>query len=252
MDKTNSFIYDSFDNTYKNFTQNDFTSEFQNNLINKDIDNYFNELINKSSISQNVTVPKSTFTFEKFYSDYIEHNLLFIVLLIGIIIFLIIRQYIKDYDDLDLDHSDVVLTDNKHKNQQSNQSNQSNQIKRMTKLEKINQLKKQQEFEKIQLDNYKKQLDMEKRQIMSIIDELSDLNDYEYSNLINPQYLNNNIGNENNQFSLLPSFKYSNQIDLNPREAHNSAETNQYYNMEKPLNDSSNKVGDIYIEPPFN
>jgi hypothetical protein len=46
-------------------------------------------------------------------------------------------------------------------------------------LNGINQIKKKQQFEKIKLINYKKQLDKEKEKILMIIDELSNMNDYE-------------------------------------------------------------------------
>jgi hypothetical protein len=84
-----------------NFEQMGASTEYDNILINKDIDNYFNELIAKPVLNKNTFISKSNYNFEQFYLDYIEHNLLFIVLLIGIIIFLIIRYYIKDFDTFD-------------------------------------------------------------------------------------------------------------------------------------------------------
>ena len=76
-----------------NFEQLGASSEYDNILINKDIDNYFNDLISKPIPIQNNLTIKSNYNFEKFYYDYIEHNLLFIVLLVGIIIFLIIGGF---------------------------------------------------------------------------------------------------------------------------------------------------------------
>ena len=87
----NFFINNKQSDNYK-YT----STEHDNILINKDIDNYFNTLITKSTTEK--TIVKSYYTFEKFYLDYIEHNLIFIVVLIGIIIFLFIRHYVKDFD----------------------------------------------------------------------------------------------------------------------------------------------------------
>ena len=74
------------------------SSEYDNALINKDIDNYFNELVSKPIPPTSQHALKSTYGFDKFYTDYIEHNLIFIVVLVGIIIFLFIRYYVKDFD----------------------------------------------------------------------------------------------------------------------------------------------------------
>lgn len=235
------------------FNQVGGSTEYDNVLINKDIDNYFNNLINKSTPVQNVSIPKSNYSFEKFYTDYIEHNLLFIVLLVGIIIFLIIRQYAKDYDEFDNSSNDekLIETSNSQSKSQSKSQTKSQTSKPLSKsISKLKQIKKQQQIEKIQLSNYKKQLDMEKEKILTIIDELSNLNDYEYANLMYPNYLDTNTNTNN--FSLIPNFKYYNQVDLNQKEPHNSTDVSQYYDVNKNQNDDINKVGDIYVEPPFN
>ena len=97
------------------------SSDYDNILINKDIDNYFNELISKPIPNQNTLITKSNYNFDKFYSDYIEHNLLFIVLLVGIIIFLIIRHYVKDFDTFNTESN--ILENHKNKDNNNNNNN---------------------------------------------------------------------------------------------------------------------------------
>ena len=152
------------------------TTEYNNVLINKDIDNYFNQLITKNNVETKSNI-KIAYTFDKFYGDYIEHNLLFIVLLIGIIIFLVIRQYIKDFDTFESD------SENNNKNN-SNLKNENIHINKIKSKNFKNEKKK--------LIQFKKELDYEKQKILSIIDELSNINDYQ-SNIISPnqQYLDN-------------------------------------------------------------
>ena len=67
---------------YEIYDMNNFmkSSDLDNKLINKNIDNYFNDLINKPIEQTNKIINKSNFSFEKIYDEYIEHNLLFIVL----------------------------------------------------------------------------------------------------------------------------------------------------------------------------
>lgn len=126
-----------------------------NPLINNRINDYFNNILNQPEPSKTYSiVTKSDYSWSKFYKDYIEHNMLLIVILIGIVIFLVIRYYSMDYDvksdddftDIDkLDDSDLETTKGKKKY-------------------------------KKQLKKYKKQLDDEKNKILNIIDELSSVN----------------------------------------------------------------------------
>ena len=141
------------------------STEYDNLLINKDIDNYFNDIINKPIVQTNTNIIKSNGGLTKFYTDYIEHNLIFIVVLIGIIIFLVIRHYVKDFDTYDLDNNNK-LDNNTNSKQVKKQENEKNKSKKI-------------EIEKLKLINYKKELDREKQQILSIIDELSNINDFE-------------------------------------------------------------------------
>lgn len=257
------------------------STEYDNILINKDIDNYFNDLLSKPVPMQNNLISKSNYNFDKFYSDYIEHNLLFIVVLVGIIIFLIIRHYIKDFDSfsseslnsndnsLKKNNKDMNVNVNMKVNEDSDEDvnkedvynedvNEEDvniiQIKK-NKLRKLNQIKKKQQNEKIKLFNYKKQLDNEKEKILSIIDELSNINEYE--NLRSqpyPKYLGQNINTHyNNEPDYLDSHKFFNQqIDNFPKLPHNMNDSSHYYDINKNQDDETNKIDGLYIEPPFN
>jgi hypothetical protein len=240
-----------FDILNKKIYNYDITSEYNNALINKDINNYFDELISKPNVEQQHIIVKSNYNFSKFYVDYIEHNLLFIVLLIGIVFFLVIRYFIKDFDDEKIEKIEKIkknteddnienYSDIKNSNKNNNDKKQINNdeelIKKKIKIEKLNQ---KQNLEKIKLINYKKKLDIEKERILSIIDELSTINDNgkikSYQNYIG----NNNHYNNNDNNSLLLSDNIS-----------NFDENFIYQDINKNI-DTSNQIDDFYIEPPF-
>ena len=150
--------------------------------------------------------------------------------------------------------------------------------KKQKKKKKINEKiilkKKKLELEKLKLINYKRELDKEKQQILSIIDELSNINEYE-SNKYNNTYLNqdinsmysNNFNNYNqlNQLNQLNQQYQQYQLNqLNSTRAHNDnkiisnidnhkddmMDTN-YYNINKNFDDKTNEIDGLYIEPPF-
>lgn len=246
-----------------NFDNMGGTTEYDDLLINKDIDNYFNNLINKSIPNQNPNIIKSNYTFEKFYFDYIEHNLIFIVVLIGIVIFLVIRYYIKDFDSFD-SNNELYQEDNKLN--QEDKSNEQNQ-------EKIKNIKKNKLIdEKLKLIKYKKELDREKQKILSIIDELSNIN--EYSNIstrqdsnslyttddINMNYSNNyikemrHLNHQNQQYQQYQQNQQNHAFQPYQSEiiAHNFDNDSQFYDIGNFQSDKTNEIDGLYIEPPFN
>ncbi len=206
-------------------------TEYNNILIDKNIDDYFNNIINKPIIHTNQI--KSGGGINKFYTDYIEHNLIFIVVLVGIIIFLIIRYYIKDFD--------------------TNINTEPNDDIKMKKYNiKINNKAKKLEHEKLKLINYKKELDSEKQKILSIIDELSNINDYESKK--NEQiylYKKNQMNqmNQMNQLNQMNQIQNYNVVDKSIYKD-NIMETN-YYDFNNRHNDKNNEIDGLYIEPPF-
>lgn len=234
-----------FDILNKKIYNFDITSEYNNALINKDINHYFDDLISKPNVEQTNIIIKSNYNFSKFYVDYIEHNLLFIVLLIGIVFFLVIRYFIKDFDDEKIEkniennienYSDIDNNIDNKKEINDNKKEINNDDELLKKKIKIDKLKQKQNLEKIKLINYKKKLDIEKERILSIIDELSTIND---SGKINSyqNYLGNNNNYDNN--SLLLSDNISNFDD-----------NFIYRDINKNI-DTSNQIDDFYIEPPF-
>jgi hypothetical protein len=250
-----------------NFNNIGGSTEYDNLLINKDIDNYFNDIINKPISNVQSNLIKSNGGLNKFYSDYIEHNLIFIVVLIGIIIFLIIRHYIKDFDTFDSNKSNE--SNNTLNNNKINKGNQEKQN------EKIKSISRKNEMEKIKLINYKKELDKEKQQILSIIDELSNINEYENNKYNNQKYLSESQINLNKNYvkdkdiGMIYSDNYNNNIkyfNQNPQfdpntMAHNNNNINiinneqddisNYYDINKKQTDIINEIDGLYIEPPF-
>ena len=154
-----------FDILNKKIYNFDITSEYNNALINKDINHYFDDLISKPNVEQTNIIIKSNYNFSKFYVDYIEHNLLFIVLLIGIVFFLVIRYFIKDFDDEKIEkntennienYSDIDNNIDNKKEINDNKKEINNDDELLKKKIKIDKLKQKQNLEKIKLINYKK------------------------------------------------------------------------------------------------
>lgn len=243
------------------------SSEYDNILINKDIENYYNDIISKPIQTHN-TLFKSTYTFDKFYYDYIEPNSLVMILLIGLVIFLIIRKYCKDIE-LDEFNSNNSNNNFEHFTNESEKLNELNSKKNnRIKSKKTNKIKKTNNTDKINLIKqqnklliYKKKLDEEKQQILSIIDELSSLNENEYLKALNKHnsYSNSNIYENydinshyaNNYSNKMKFFNKSNNSNNNQNIPHNFSDTNNYSNVNNPQTDESNKFDELYVEPPF-
>lgn len=237
------------------------STEYDNLLINKDIDNYFNDIISKPIPQTNTSVIKTNYTLNKFYLDYIEHNLVFIVVLVGIIIFLVIRHYVKDFD---------TLNTNEKENGEIQTNNEKNKKKQQKRDERMENKSKKLEIERNKLINYKMELDREKQQILTIIDELSNINEYE-NKIYNNQYLNQNNQSLNQYLNQDINAMYSNNYSNNQLShsnkinniqtiAHNDNGTNilyendnlsNYYDVNRTKDDKTNEIDGMYIEPPF-
>ena len=240
------------------------STEYDNLLINKDIDNYFNDIISKPVPETNISIIKSNYNLNKFYSDYIEHNLVFIVVLIGIIIFLVIRHYVKDFDTFN-------TNENNNGETQTNANNEKNKKKQQRRDESIKNKSKKLEIEKKKLINYKIELDREKQQILTIIDELSNINEYEN----NRSYYNNQHNQQSNQYNQYldkdinamytnnysnNQMRHLNKINNIHTMAHNDNGTNvlyendnvtNYYDINRTQDKQMNEIDGMYIEPPF-
>lgn len=225
------------------------STEYDNLLIDKNIDNYFNDIISKPVPQTNTSVIKTNYNFNKFYTDYIEHNLVFIVVLVGIIIFLVIRHYVKDFDTFDVNEKT-----------QTNSNNKKNQKKQLRRDERIENKSKKLEIERNKLINYKMELDREKQQILTIIDELSNINEYENNRSYNNQYMKQDINDMYSNNYLNNQVKHSNKINNIQTMAHNDNGTNvlyendnvsNYYDVNRTQDKQTNEIDGMYIEPPF-
>ena len=167
------------DRNHEIYNNYNYTSDYNPGLINKNINNFFNDVLSKPDPIAPAAV-KSEQTWNKFYKEYIEHNMLFFIIMIGLVIFLVIRYYTADYDydkrvqsefDTDLDDTDEDDDDN-------NPGDKKGYKKKLKKKYK-NKLK-----------IYKKNLYDEKQKILNIIDELSELNyeDKSYNNFVRDNY----------------------------------------------------------------
>ncbi len=202
------------------------------NLISKNIDNYFNELIKKPI----TIIPKKESSLNIFYKNYIEHNLLLIFIIIFISIFLLFKYYSKENDD-DNDNIDYKKEKEKEKEKEITKSKNDN-------IKKINKLKRK-----------KEQLAKEKNEILSIIDELSELNFEKCQNI------NNSIDNNNNNKNYSKEITYddvneetiSNYIDeeIIKLDAYknNNLKSEDYYNITEK---NSELINGMYFETPYN
>jgi hypothetical protein len=239
---------------YNSFTNKDYeiyninaTSDYYNPpLINNKINNFFNDIINKNDQPMMESIiTKSNYTWNKFYCDYIEHNLLFIVILIGVVIFCIIRYYSMDLDP--------GIKNNKKKYKKHNYDTDTDTDTDSDEYVKKNSKILRRKY-KLKLDKYKEELYNEKRKILNIIDELSNIN---YENNINTTYSQHKNDQLENLQQKTNSYRDSYESDKNPLDytIKNSDmdDNSSYYKIK---NDSDQKPGDvikgIYIEPPYN
>jgi hypothetical protein len=203
------------------------------NLISKKIDNYFNELINK----QVAFIPKKPNSFNIFYKNYIEHNLLLIFIIILICIFLLFKYYSKGNDN-DI-YNGVYNDTGDIKNKINTKDNNLKKIKKIKKINKKREL-----------------LAKEKNEILSIIDELSELN-FEKSIIksdnINKYNIDNNNCTDNNYTDDSSNNIY---IDDNMNNTfkvdaykNNNQKSEDYYNITEK---NSELINGIYFEPPYN
>ncbi len=80
---------------YNNYETTDFNS---NPLINPKINDYFANILNQPEPPKTYSViSKNDFTLKNFYQNYIEPNMLFIIIIIGFVIFLLIRYSVISY-----------------------------------------------------------------------------------------------------------------------------------------------------------
>ena len=194
------------------------------NLISKNISGYFDDLINKPIIT---LAPKQS-NMSSFYKNYVEHNLLLIIIIIFIILFLLFKYYNKNSNDFE--------TKEKKINEKEKKINE----KEKKLLQKIN---KEREL-----------LKKEKSEILSIIDELSEMN-YKRDIPLNIQAnIQTNIPANIKEENIKPQRKEDNKrnnnnIDLEAYTNINESFSNDYYDINE---NKSELINGVYFETPYN
>ena len=205
------------------------------NLISKNISVYFDDLINKPIIT---LAPKQS-TMSSFYKNYVEHNLLLIFIIIFIIIFLLFKYYNKNSNDIEIKNNEIK--NNEIKEKKINEKEKKINEKENKLLQKIN---KEREL-----------LKKEKSEILSIIDELSEMNyKKDIHQYIQPdihQYIQPDIKEENIKPQKKEYNKRSNNnnIDLEAYTNINESFSNDYYDINE---NKSELIDGVYFETPYN
>jgi len=204
------------------------------NLISKNISVYFNDLVNKPIISP----PPKKSTITLFYKNYIEHNLLLIIIIFFVILFLLFKYFTKNINDDDDDNENENIINKKEIqtiNKKEIQTINKKEIQTINnkEIQTINNRDKM--IQRIRKE--RKLLEKEKSEILSIIDELSEMNyknrlHIKEGNLEAQQNKNYKIDNKNFD-------AYTN----------NDNYSDDYYN----INENKNELIDgIYFEAPYN
>ena len=82
---------------------------------------------------------------------------------------------------------------------------------------------------------------------------MSNINDYENTrNQPYPSYLGQDINTRYGTNYINTQGFFNQAIDDFPRLPHNLNENSQYYDINKNIEDDTNKIDGLYIEPPFN
>jgi large-conductance mechanosensitive channel len=240
-------------------------------LVSRKMDVYFNELLNVPDAPQ-IGGTKTTYGFGKFYSEYIEHNLLLLFIILCLIIFLIIKYVNKNSESTpnnNLEDNDTTDTD-------TTDTTEANTNKTRTKKEKL--LKKK-------LSNEKKRqlLELEKQSILDIIDELSNINykkiqtnnqmikhaqsqahDFIESKYVEPsEHTHINNYPQTNAFTnrmieqsnYEPVEQFLQQEDFSLINSNYLSDNNTYYNVNKNMDytneNNPNYIKGLYIESPY-
>ena len=232
-------------------------------LVSRKMDTYFNDLLNVPDNLQTGGI-RSEYGFGKFYSEYIEHNLLLLFIILCLGIFLVIKYINKnsEYDE------NITKNDDNTTQEETDTDDTKNP---RTKKSKINSNKK---------DIKRELLELEKQSILDIIDELSNINyekiqknneiikqaqsqKYDY---IENEYLEpaeqthiNNTPQSNiftNKMAEYASYEPTTQsLDYSLINSNYISDNNKYYNLTKKPDyaneDNPNYIKGIYIESPY-
>jgi len=196
------------------------------NLISKNISGYFDDLINKPIITQ----PQKQSSMSFFYKNYVEHNLLLIIIIIFIILFLLFKYFSKN-----INNDDENDTNMKEKEKEK-------EIEK--EIEKNNKKKEKELIQKIRRE--RELLEKEKSEILSIIDELSEMN-------------YNRVAHQDIKKESLPSLKKENERINNKNKINYENNFEAYTNNENYSDDyydikenKSELIDGVYFETPYN
>lgn len=183
-------------------------------LVSKKIESYFDDLVKIPEITQ--TAGNKEFSFSKFYSEYIEHNILLLFIILCLVIFLIVKYINKNYYNDNNNDNNNYENFNKNSNKlpkNNNKStvkfadddynNETDEIEDDDDIQNTTAKKLKEKLTKQKLLKIKKEtererhlLELEKQSILDIIDELSNIN-YEKIQT-NNQVINNQVINHKN------------------------------------------------------
>jgi hypothetical protein len=175
-----------------------------NFLISKKIDTYFNDLIQIPD-PPTIKSTKSDYTFAKFYDEYIEHNILLLFIILGLVIFLVVKYfnkyYYENYDEIT--SNKIIIKKNKSKEKIKNR------------------------------DEQRKKLEDDKQSILDIIDELSTIN-YQKINA-NKQQLEKDVHIENSNYNEYDEYDRINEYDNQTNQTNSSDPYYDDFKTSRPL-----------------
>lgn len=243
-----------------NYNQKLFESMNNNasNLISKNIDEYFNKLLNDIN-NDSIIVNKPTF-----YTTYIEHNILLIVILGCIAIFLFFRYYSKSRSKKNAIREDDKKNGNdegrkekdgkdegrKKEDGKEDEDDGDEEEDKIKKKKKKKIIKKHIDNELRSLYEERQLLENEKKSLLNIIDDLSN---YNVKNDIQETFTNST----NNTATNATSNAYNANNNTTNNNGYNTGEkyeeyNNDNYNQFLDINSSNiTKVNNINIENPY-
>ena len=221
-----------------NYNQKLFESMNNNasNLVSKNIDEYFNKLLNDIN-NDSIIVNKPTF-----YTTYIEHNILLIVILGCIAIFLFFRYYSKSCSK-----KNAIREDDKKNGKEDGKEDEDEEEDKIKKKKKKKIIKKHIDNELRSLYEERQLLENEKKSLLNIIDDLSN---YNVKNDIQETFTNSTNATATSN-AATTSNAYNNNNGYNTGEKYEEY-NNDNYNQFLDINSSNiTKVNNINIENPY-
>ena len=232
-----------------NYNQKLFESMNNNasNLVSKNIDEYFNKLLNDIN-NDSIIVNKPTF-----YTTYIEHNILLIVILGCIAIFLFFRYYSKSCSKKNAIREDDKKNGKKNRKEDGKEDGKEDEDEdeeedKIKKKKKKKIIKKHIDNELRSLYEERQLLENEKKSLLNIIDDLSN---YNVKNDIQETFTNSTNATATSNTAATNGYSTTNNNGYNTGEKYEEY-NNDNYNQFLDINSSNiTKVNNINIENPY-